>query len=214
MDRGRLTRRTFLKASGAWAAAVVLASLTPSPSPAMALIDPYSGAVPITFPIRRGLYWIFNNWHVPRVGSILSFNHQVRTWLRAHDGVDIFALKGTALYACVAGTLIDVPRPRYVYGNYVWIQNVEGYRFFYCHLDKVFVRVGQTVDVNTLIGTVGNTGNAATLPAHLHFEVHYPAGNTYACKYCAPHKRVSALNPYRSLIEAAPRGAKSRRVDE
>lgn len=205
MNDSRLTRRAFLKASGVLAASVALGALMPNASDAASLVDPYGGVVPMTFPIQRGLYWIFNSWHAPRVGSILSFNHQMRSWLRAHDGIDVFALKGTALYACASGTIVASARPRAIYGNYVWIQNSAGYRFFYCHLDKVFVRVGQAVDVNTLIGTVGNTGNALTTPSHLHFEVHYPVGSTYACKYCTPHKDVSAINPYQSLLAATPR---------
>lgn len=201
-----ITRRAFLKATGALAATLALGGALPAPTNASSLIDPYGGVVPMVFPIRRGLYWLMNNWHVPRIGSVLSFNHQLRPWLRAHDGVDIFALKGTALYACAAGTIIDVPRPRYLYGNTVWIQADDGYRFFYCHFDKVFVRVGEAVDVSTSLGTVGNTGNAATTPAHLHFELHYPTGNSFPCKYCAGHKSVRAINPYRSLVNATPRG--------
>jgi murein DD-endopeptidase MepM/ murein hydrolase activator NlpD len=197
-----MTRRAFLKAASALAAASALGSALPMSSQAASLVDPYIGVVPLTFPMRRGAYWIYNNWHVPRVGSILAFNHQMRAWLRAHDGIDIFALKGTALYACAAGKVVEYPRPRYVYGNYVWIQNGEGYRFFYCHLDKVFVKTGQVVDTGTVVGTVGNTGNAATTPSHLHFEVHYPAGNVYTCKHCSPRKNVSSINPYYSLIAA------------
>ncbi len=206
MRNTRLTRRLFLKASGALAASMVLAQVS-APAYGTPLADPYSGVVPMTFPLRRGLYWMWNNWHVPRVGDILPFNHRIRAWLRAHDGVDIFALRGTALYACTAGVVIDVPRPRNIYGNTVWIENASGYRFLYCHLDRVFVNVGHSVTMNTIVGTVGNTGNATKTPSHLHFEIHYPAGQTYTCKYCAPAKGVSALNPYPSLLNATPRVA-------
>jgi hypothetical protein len=91
MDTENLTRRAFLKAGGALAAALALATALPAPSEAIGLADPYTGVVPMTFPIRRGLYWLYRNWHVPRVGSVLSFNHERSSWLRAHDGVDIFA---------------------------------------------------------------------------------------------------------------------------
>ncbi len=205
MENGRLTRRMFLKSSSALAAAIALTTVLPTSSEAVALVDPYGGVVPMTFPIRRGLYWIFNNWHVPRIGNVLPYNHQLRPWLRAHDGIDIFATKGTAVYACVPGTVVNYPRPYYLYGNTMWIQNGEGYRFFYCHLDKVFVTLGQSVEMNTAIGTVGKTGNAATTPSHLHFEIHYPAGSSYACKFCTPQKALSAINPYRSLMAATPR---------
>ncbi len=205
MDDPKLTRRALLKAGAAGAAALVLTAALPAPSQARALVDPYTGVVPMTFPMRRGVYWIFHNWHVPRVGSILHFNHQLSSWLRAHDGVDIFAPHGTPLYACTTGTIVEYPRPRSVYGNYIWIQSNNGYRFFYCHLDKVFVKHHQAVTPHTLLGTVGNTGNAATTPSHLHFELHFPPGNVYTCKHCGVRKVVSSMNPTDSLLAATPR---------
>jgi murein DD-endopeptidase MepM/ murein hydrolase activator NlpD len=205
MNKPNLTRREFLKAGGAMAAALVLSAVLPQPSLASTLVDPYAGVVPMTFPIRRGLYWIYRNWHVPRVGGVLPFNHEIRPWLRAHDGIDVYALRGTPLYATVTGTVVEYPRPHYPYGNYVWIQNDAGYRFFYCHLDKLFVKPGQAVETGTVLGTVGKTGNAATTPAHLHFEIHYPPGHVYACARCPAHRSVSSINPYSSLIAATPR---------
>ncbi len=202
MENSPLTRRAFLKSGAATAAALALAAACPAPSDAAALVDPYRGVVPMTFPIRRGLYWIYNNWHASRVGTILSYNHRLRSWLRAHDGVDIFAPRGTTLFACVPGTVVSYWRPFSVYGNTVWIRNAAGYLFFYCHLDRVYVRPGQRVTANTVVGTLGKTGNAARTPAHLHFELHYPAGSTYACVRCSPHKMVNAINPYPSLRAA------------
>lgn len=55
------------------------------------------------------------------------------------------------------------------YGNYVQIQHSNGYTTFYAHLDKVYVKVGQTVEKGQRIGYMGNTGNS--YGAHTHFEV-------------------------------------------
>ena len=205
MSKANLSRREFLKAGGAATAALVLSAILPQSSWAATLVDPYAGVVPMVFPIRRGLYWIYRNWHVPRVGGVLSFNHQIRPWLRAHDGIDVYALRGTPLYAAAAGTVVEYPRPQYPYGNYVWLQNDAGYRFFYCHLDKLFVKPGDTVNAQTVLGTVGKTGNAVNTPAHLHFEIHYPAGRVYTCSHCPSERIVSSINPYPSLIAATTR---------
>ena len=47
--------------------------------------------------------------------------------------------------------------------------------FYYAHLDRVFVRVGQIVSKGEPLGTVGRTGVNAypkRSPTHLHFVVH------------------------------------------
>lgn len=56
------------------------------------------------------------------------------------------------------------------WGNYVLIKHENGYHSRYAHLKKgVFVKKGQEVDENTVIGIIGNSGNA--YGRHLHFEV-------------------------------------------
>lgn len=55
------------------------------------------------------------------------------------------------------------------WGNYVLIQHENGYTTRYAHLREVYTRVGETVDENTSIGLMGESGNANG--RHLHFEV-------------------------------------------
>jgi murein DD-endopeptidase MepM/ murein hydrolase activator NlpD len=91
---------------------------------------------------------------------------------RAHRGVDIFAARGTDAVAAVDGwvTRVDATRRG---GNVVWITPVFGdLRLYYAHLDTQLVEAGQFVRRGEVIGTVGNTGNAATTPPHLHFGVY------------------------------------------
>ena len=45
-------------------------------------------------------------------------------------------------------------------------------RIYYAHLDSQVVREGMEVERGTLLGFVGNTGNARTTPPHLHFSVY------------------------------------------
>lgn len=55
------------------------------------------------------------------------------------------------------------------WGNYVLIKHPNGMHSRYAHLKEVRVSKGQTVDENTIIGVMGNTGNSNG--THLHFEV-------------------------------------------
>jgi murein DD-endopeptidase MepM/ murein hydrolase activator NlpD len=91
---------------------------------------------------------------------------------RAHRGVDIFAARGTDAVAAVDGwvTRVDATRRG---GNVVWLTPLFGdLRLYYAHLDTQLVEAGQFVRAGDVIGTVGNTGNAATTPPHLHFGVY------------------------------------------
>jgi murein DD-endopeptidase MepM/ murein hydrolase activator NlpD len=91
---------------------------------------------------------------------------------RAHRGVDIFAARGTDAVAAVDGWVMRVDATRRG-GNVVWLTPVFGdLRLYYAHLDTQLVEVGQFVRRGDVIGTVGNTGNAATTPPHLHFGVY------------------------------------------
>ena len=55
------------------------------------------------------------------------------------------------------------------WGNYVLIEHENGMYSRYAHLKDVYCKVGETVDENTTIGYMGNSGNAYGV--HLHFEV-------------------------------------------
>ncbi len=91
---------------------------------------------------------------------------------RAHRGVDIFADRGTAALAAADGWVVRVDTtPRG--GNVVWMQPLFGdMRLYYAHLDRQLVERGELVLAGQPIGEVGNTGNAATTPPHLHFGVY------------------------------------------
>jgi murein DD-endopeptidase MepM/ murein hydrolase activator NlpD len=59
-------------------------------------------------------------------------------------------------------------------GLYVVVLGPGGRRYYYAHLDRYADRLqeGDRVSTQTLLGYVGNTGNARTTPPHLHFGVY------------------------------------------
>jgi murein DD-endopeptidase MepM/ murein hydrolase activator NlpD len=87
-----------------------------------------------------------------------------------HQGLDIAAPTGTTVTAAASGTVI-MAQWYGGYGNYILIDNGDGYSTGYGHLSAIYVSDGQQVERGQAIGAVGSTGES-TGP-HLHFEVRY-----------------------------------------
>jgi peptidoglycan hydrolase-like protein with peptidoglycan-binding domain len=89
-----------------------------------------------------------------------------------HTGVDFPEPEGTPIRAAGVGTVIYAAYNGGGYGNLVVIQHRLGYTSWYGHMSRIAAHVGESVTGGTLIGYVGQTGDA-TGP-HVHFEVrHY-----------------------------------------
>lgn len=93
------------------------------------------------------------------------FGHR---WGRSHEGIDMAAPVGTAIYATGEGTVIWAGWQR-GYGNLVKIQHELGTETRYGHMSKIRVKVGQKVSRGSRIGDMGNTGRSTG--SHLHYEV-------------------------------------------
>jgi peptidoglycan LD-endopeptidase LytH len=91
---------------------------------------------------------------------------------RSHEGVDIFAKKGTPVIAPTDGYISRVGTSK-LGGKVVWMRDSRrGHAYYFAHLDSQAVTSGVKVKQGDLIGTVGNTGNARHTPAHLHFGIY------------------------------------------
>ena len=87
-----------------------------------------------------------------------------------HRGVDIAVPTGTIVLAAMDGTVTTATYDA-SYGNYVVIEDSNGYCTKYAHMDTLSVSAGQTVTHGTTIGTTGNTGSSTG--SHLHIECLY-----------------------------------------
>ncbi|MGD8866957.1 MAG: M23 family metallopeptidase [Gemmatimonadales bacterium] len=94
---------------------------------------------------------------------------------RRHEGLDIFAPRGTPVLAAANGVVRSTRRNR-LGGNVVWLRDEFGRSHYYAHLDTQVVRRGQRLHVGDTLGLVGNSGNARTTPPHLHFGL-YSSGS-------------------------------------
>ena len=90
---------------------------------------------------------------------------------RTHQGIDIFAPRGTRVVAAAEGR-VSSTRTNNLGGNVVWIRTSRGQSHYYAHLDEHLVNPGTHVRAGEPIGTVGNTGNARTTAPHLHFGIY------------------------------------------
>jgi murein DD-endopeptidase MepM/ murein hydrolase activator NlpD len=113
-----------------------------------------------------------NDWGFPRADT--GF----------HQGNDLMAKRGTPIVAPVGGTVTQGVGT--IGGNFFRLLAADGTSYYGAHLNS-FGKKGK-VKAGDVLGTVGNTGDAASGPTHLHFEIH-PAG-------------AEAINPYKYLIAA------------
>ncbi len=131
--------------------------------------------------LTKGLFavYIFTdsslNFPVPNkdFNSISSFFGDPRDGgRRRHEGVDVFAPRGTPALAVGPGR-VSLTGTNRLGGKVVWVTDTQkGYNYYYAHLDSQLVRPGMRVNAGDTIGMIGNTGNAATTPPHLHFGIY------------------------------------------
>jgi len=129
------------------------------------------GTASLPCPVQGGAT-LMNDWGFPRSGG------------RFHEGNDLFAPRGRPVVAVVSGTVTQVTGR--IGGLQVKLAGDDGVSYYYTHLDT-FGKAGR-VSAGDVVGTVGNSGNAAGGPTHVHFEVH-PGGG-------------AAVNPYPRIASA------------
>lgn len=91
---------------------------------------------------------------------------------RSHEGIDIFAARGTPVLAATDGW-VGTSTTNGLGGNVVWIWSPSrGLSTYYAHLDRHTVSPGDRVRSGHVVGYVGTTGNARGGPPHLHFGIY------------------------------------------
>lgn len=125
-----------------------------------------SSAASLAFPIRA-----------PGKNHIRSFWGAARdAGARKHEGIDIFASRGTPVVAAADGRVTRVNENN-LGGKVVWMRpERKSYTLYYAHLDSQLVTDGQQVQAGDTLGLMGNTGNARTTPPHLHFGIYAYGG--------------------------------------
>ena len=100
---------------------------------------------------------------------------------RTHEGVDIFAKRGTPIRATTRGIVLNVG-PNTLGGRTVMLLGPGGQRHYYAHLERYpDLTRGEWIEAGTVVGYVGDSGNAKGTPPHLHYGIYTGGG---------------AINPY------------------
>ena len=122
--------------------------------------------------------------------SPLPAQHLTDTWGaarsqgRSHEGIDIFAPRGTPIQATTQGIVSKVG-DNTLGGRVVFIIGPGGAVHYYAHLeDYADISPNDWVNAGDIIGYVGDSGNAKGTPPHVHYGIYING---------------SAVNPYTLL---------------
>jgi peptidoglycan LD-endopeptidase LytH len=95
---------------------------------------------------------------------------------RSHEGIDIFAPRGTPVVSATRGVVMRKGWNR-LGGKTVSVLGPGGWSHYYAHLDEWDApAVGDWVEAGTVLGYVGDTGNAKGTPTHLHYGIYESGG--------------------------------------
>ena len=100
---------------------------------------------------------------------------------RSHEGIDIFAPRGTPIQSTTQGIVSKVGNNN-LGGRVVVVVGPGGAGHYYAHLeDYADISPNDWVNAGDIIGYVGDSGNAKGTPPHLHYGIYING---------------SAVNPY------------------
>jgi murein DD-endopeptidase MepM/ murein hydrolase activator NlpD len=112
-----------------------------------------------------------------------------------HKGVDIFAKEGTNVHSATDGLVVASGQDR-LGGNFVMVLGPQWRLHYYAHLHEIRTHVLAPVSHRSILGTVGNTGDAKGKPTHLHYTIK----SVFPCPWRIDHshqgwKKAFYLNP-------------------
>ncbi|MEM7271693.1 MAG: peptidoglycan DD-metalloendopeptidase family protein [Actinomycetota bacterium] len=125
----------------------------------------------VRFPVAPGYESpLIDSWGFPRMVGTPDEH--------GHEGIDIFAPRGTPLVAAERGVIARVGTGR-LGGLKFWLHGESGTAWYYAHLDSFGPGLadGLVVEAGDLLGFVGDTGNAVGTPPHLHLQLHPGGGD-------------------------------------
>jgi murein DD-endopeptidase MepM/ murein hydrolase activator NlpD len=113
-----------------------------------------------------------------------------------HKGIDIFAEQGVAIIAATNGIVVYTHEGGKG-GKSVMVLGPKWRFHYYAHMNEIKTFVFKPLKRGTVIGTVGDTGNAKGKPPHLHYAITspFPYPQLYDDASVQGWKRMFHLDP-------------------
>lgn len=86
-----------------------------------------------------------------------------------HPGIDIAVGLGTPIHPVASGKVVAVIYGFFGLGHHVVVEHEQGFQSTYGHMGRIFIKEGDLVDTNSILGEVGLTGH--TTGPHTHLEI-------------------------------------------
>lgn len=121
-------------------------------------------------------FLIPQNLKMPVIGATKSDYNPKSFWYFpwgksvTHKGVDIFAKKGTEIHSSTSGIVLYSGTIS-IGGNFVLVLGPKWRLHYYAHLDELKTSTFTLVSKNSVVGTVGSSGNAIGKAPHLHYSI-------------------------------------------
>ncbi|HKO87177.1 MAG TPA: M23 family metallopeptidase [Burkholderiales bacterium] len=130
---------------------------------------------PLAIPVKDiSALRIVNSWEAARSGG------------RKHQGVDIFAPCGREVLSATRGVVVRLGDNN-LGGQIVGVFGPGGSWHYYAHLSRFSdIKRGDVVQPGSVLGYVGNTGNARGGPCHLHYGIYLRGKATNPYPYLRP----------------------------
>ncbi|MBC7486296.1 MAG: M23 family metallopeptidase [Cytophagaceae bacterium] len=120
---------------------------------------------------------------------------------RKHEGIDIFAPRGTPVVAPADGMVYSVGTNN-LGGKVIWLYDMKrGQTYYFAHLDSQWVNAGKQLKQGDTLGQIGNTGNAQHTAPHLHFGI-YRSGSIDPLRSIQTTPSISCM-PLDTLLRSA-----------
>lgn len=121
------------------------------------------------------------------------YGQKGKNWANGHKGLD-FTATDKRVFATCDGVVRKVAYDAKGWGWYVSVGESNGRRHVFCHLSagSIKVKQGQKVNRLTVLGTMGDTGNATGV--HLHYQLQNGEKVINPCEYLGLPNKVGKYN--------------------